>query len=39
MFRFLQFDRDELDALKEARILEEEKAQFSVRDHFNYIRF
>ena len=31
VYRCLQVDRDEVEALRQARQLEEEKAQFSVR--------
>ena len=37
LFSYLQLDRDEVEAMRMARQLEEEKAQFSVNiEHFIY---
>ena len=34
VIRCLQMDRDEIESLRQARLLEEEKAQYSVRPRF-----
>jgi len=36
--RCLQMDRDEIESLRQARLLEEEKAQYSVRRQFGCSR-